>query len=147
MSPDPERRADRLGALILLSRAREEAQRRDMATTSQAETRAREAEAELDARRRTAGERISQLRDEAPGEQPPAQVLQFRSRAERTLREVQVQLQALLAAMRGERITAAEASARAKVALAAARREREHLEERLAKLRRERRRRREEAEE
>jgi hypothetical protein len=147
MSRDAERKAGRMGALILLRRVREEAERRELAAASEAEERARAAEADLDGRRRAVEDQLSRLRGEPSGEQPPAQVLQFQSRFERTLWAIQVRMEMLLATACGERITAAEAAARARAELAAARRAREHLCERQAAVRREQRRRREQAEE
>jgi hypothetical protein len=136
-----------MGKLIVLRQVRERNAREALAGAAEAEARARAAEADLEARRRQAQERREHLKQEAGGEQPRAQVLQFRSRFERTLRSIEMSAGILLAQKRGDRIRAEEATARARATLAAARRAREQIEERLEEARLARRRRRERAEE
>jgi len=135
-----------LGKLILLRRGREEAGRHALTRAIEAEERAQAAEADLAARHRAVERRLTRLR-EPPGEQPPAQVLQFQSRLQRTLWAMEVRVQVLLAEMRGERIGLQEATARARAELAVARRAREQAQERAAAIRGDRRRRREQLEE
>ncbi len=136
-----------MGKLILLREVREAAAREALALAAAAEDRAREAEATLEGRRRELEDRRSSLEREPPGEQPPAEVLQFRGRATRMLRALEVDVQVRLAAMRGERISAEEAARRVEAKWLAARRARERLQERQAAAREERKRGREAAEE
>jgi hypothetical protein len=135
-----------LAKLIVLRRVREERERDALAAATRAEEEARSREvAAEDRSRATADERARAARED-DGERTPAQVLQFRGRYARAIEKLAGELAVQLAAMRGERLTAAEAAARFRADLLRARRAREQLQERLAAARRERRRRRDDAE-
>ncbi len=136
-----------MGKLILLHRVREEAEREALARAADAEARAQAHQESADARVRLTREEQLRVQGEAAGEQPLAQVLQFRSRALRQIEALLVWTEAQAAAARGERISAAEAAARVRASLAAAHRACEQLQERLAAARRQRRRRREQVQE
>ncbi len=136
-----------MGKLVLLRRIREEREREALADAARAEDRARSREQAAEDRRSAAAAELARASQESGGNRPQAQVLQFRSRFMRRLQALAVQVEVEVAAMRGERLDAAEAGARIRASLAKTRRARERLEERLAGARRERGRARERAEE
>lgn len=135
-----------MGKLVLLRRIREEREREALAGAARAEERARSREEAAEDRRSAAAAELARASQESGGDPPQVEVLQFRSRFMRRLQALAVQVEVEVAAMRGERIDAAEAAARIRASLAQTRRARECLEERLAAARRERGRARERAE-
>jgi len=136
-----------MGKLVLLRQVREEVERRALAAAAGAEARAREAEVWVEEERRDLALQLDRVRGGPADDQPPAQVLQLRTRLERRLRARQGSVELRLAQVRRERIGSEEAMVRARAELAVARRAREQAQERAEAIRRERRRRRQQAEE
>jgi hypothetical protein len=135
----------RLGKLILLRQAREEAGRRALEQARAAEARAEAAHREAAARRDAATEALAHTRQAPCGEDPPAQVLQFRSRWSRMMEQWVAATEAMMVEVRADRIAQAEAVQRRCAELVTSSDEGRRLVERLKAERRAHGRRRERA--
>ncbi len=133
-----------MGKLILLERTREEAAREALAGANEEEDRARTAEREAEERRRRAVEAIETVRRD-PLRAEPAQILLFRSRAERKLERIATAVELRVAELKNQRMSVEQARARVQARWEASRKRRERLEEKRDAARAEARKRREDA--
>jgi hypothetical protein len=146
----PALRDGPLGKLIVLQRARERTAGEALARAAEDEAHARTAEQAADDEARKAAAAARRAEEAPAGERPLGevlQVLQLQGRFARSMRRRAADAEERRAAVRGERVTAAEAFGRVQGSWERTRRARERFEQEAAGRRREARRARERREE